>query len=124
MDRYPGQLSGGQCQRLAIARAMAVKPRILLCDEITSALDVSTQAQILELLAEVCKKSGMSAVFVSHDLAVVSSLCDRVVVMKNGEIVEEGDTCQVITAPKEEYTKDLIASVMEPTESWKSGERE
>ena len=113
MERRPAQLSGGQCQRFAIARAIAVKPEILLCDEITSALDVSTQAQILELLLKICKSTGTSAVFVSHDLAVVSNLCDRVCVMKDGAILEEGDVDQILKDPKEEYTKRLIESVME-----------
>lgn len=113
MDRYPRQLSGGQCQRLAIARAVAVRPQVLLCDEVTSALDVSTQAQILKLLEKICRESGMAAVFVSHDIAVVSELCDRVIVMRDGGIVEEGDTLQVIAKPQEEYTKQLIDSVME-----------
>lgn len=113
MDRRPGNLSGGQCQRFAIARAIAVHPKILLCDEITSALDVSTQAQIMELLAKICKDTGTAALFVSHDLAVVSNLCHRVLVMKDGVIVEEGDVGQIIRAPKEEYTKKLMESVME-----------
>lgn len=113
MDRYPRQLSGGECQRLAIARAVAVKPQVLLCDEITSALDVSTQAQILKLLTKICRESGMATVFVSHDIAVVSELCDRVIVMRDGGIVEEGNTWQVISGPREEYTKKLIDSVME-----------
>jgi ABC-type glutathione transport system ATPase component len=112
IDRYPRNLSGGQCQRFAIARAMAVKPSILLCDEITSALDVSSQAQIMHLLADICKENETSAIFVSHDLAVVSSLCKRIMVMKGGQLVEEGSSEQIIKAPKEEYTKKLIGSVM------------
>ena len=112
MDRYPRQLSGGQCQRFAIARAMAVQPEILLCDEITSALDVSSQAQILRLLADICRESRTSAVFVSHDLAVIRCLCDRVMVMKDGAVVEEGDVAQVIRAPREAYTRKLVDSVM------------
>ncbi len=111
--RRPGSLSGGQCQRFAIARAISVKPEILLCDEITSALDVSTQAQIMELLSKICKDTGASALFVSHDLAVVSNLCDRILVMKDGLIVEEGAAAQIIQNPKEAYTKKLIESVME-----------
>jgi len=112
IDRYPRNLSGGQCQRFAIARAMAVKPSILLCDEITSALDVSSQAQIMHLLADICKENETSAIFVSHDLAVVSCLCKRIMVMKGGQLVEEGSSEQIIKAPKEEYTKKLIGSVM------------
>ena len=113
MERRPSQLSGGQCQRFAIARAVAPKPEILLCDEITSALDVSTQVQILRLLSEICRGTGTAAIFVSHDLAVVSCLCDRVIVMKDGSIVEEGSARKIIEAPKQEYTKRLIESVME-----------
>ena len=113
MERRPSQLSGGQCQRFAIARAVAPKPEILLCDEITSALDVSTQAQILRLLSEVCRGTGTAAIFVSHDLAVVSCLCDRVIVMKDGSIVEEGTARQIIETPQHDYTKKLIESVLE-----------
>ena len=113
IDRYPRDLSGGQCQRFAIARAMAVNPRILLCDEITSALDVSSQAQILHLLAELHRDRGMSMIFVSHDLAVVRSVCDRVMVMYRGKVVEEGPVSAVIDFPKEDYSKKLIASVLE-----------
>ncbi|MBO4290356.1 MAG: ABC transporter ATP-binding protein [Lachnospiraceae bacterium] len=113
MERRPGQLSGGQCQRFAIARAIAPKPEILLCDEITSALDVSTQARILNLVSKICRETGTSVIFVSHDLAVVSCLCDRIAVMKDGAIVEEGEVRQIIENPKEAYTKKLISSVME-----------
>lgn len=113
MERYPRQLSGGQCQRMAIARAMAAEPEILLCDEITSALDVSSQAQILRLLADICRKKHTSAIFVSHDLAVVRCLCDRVMVLRGGALVEEGDVAQVIDAPKEDYTRKLVDSVLE-----------
>ncbi len=112
-ERYPRDLSGGQCQRFAIARAMAVHPRILLCDEITSALDVSSQAQILRLLAQLHQEKNMSVIFVSHDLAVVRSICDRVMVMRNGKVVEEGPAARIIHAPREDYTKQLIASVLE-----------
>ena len=112
-ERYPRDLSGGQCQRFAIARAMAVHPRILLCDEVTSALDVSSQAQILKLLFELHLEKGMSVIFVSHDVAVVRSLCDRVMVMYNGKLVEEGPAAEVIRSPREDYTKKLISSVLE-----------
>ena len=112
-ERYPRDLSGGQCQRFAIARAMAVHPRILLCDEVTSALDVSSQAQILRLLADLHREKRMSVLLVSHDLAVVRTLCDRVMVMYGGRCVEEGPTADVIHAPREDYTKKLIASVLE-----------
>ena len=112
MERYPGQLSGGQCQRMAIARAMAVEPEILLCDEITSALDVSSQAQILRLMADICHKKHTSAIFVSHDLAVIRCLCDRVMIMKDGALVEEGSVEQVILHPREDYTRKLVDSVL------------
>ena len=112
-DRYPRDLSGGQCQRFAIARAMAVHPRILLCDEITSALDVSSQAQILHLLSDLHRQKNMSVIFVSHDVAVVRSICDRVMVMYNGRLVEEGTAADVIGSPREDYTKKLISSVLE-----------
>ena len=113
MERYPRQLSGGQCQRMAIARAMAVQPEILLCDEITSALDVSSQAQILRLLADICREHHTAAIFVSHDLAVVSCLCDRVMILRGGALVEEGSVEEVIRAPREEYTRRLVDSVLE-----------
>ena len=113
MERYPRQLSGGQCQRMAIARAMAVQPEILLCDEITSALDVSSQAQILRLLSDICREHHTAAIFVSHDLAVVRCLCDRVMILRGGMLVEEGDVKQVIDAPKEDYTRKLVDSVLE-----------
>lgn len=111
--RYPRELSGGQCQRFAIARAIASSPKVLLCDEITSALDVSSQAQILALLSSLRKDKGMSIIFVSHDISVVSTLCDRMLVMRGGDIVEQGNTKSIISAPRNEYTKELIASVME-----------
>lgn len=111
--RYPRDLSGGQCQRFAIARAMAAGPELLLCDEVTSALDTATQARILELIRTLCRENHMAAVFVSHDLAVVGSLCGRVLVMKDGHMVEQGPTRQILQAPTEAYTRELIASVME-----------
>lgn len=111
--RYPRNLSGGQCQRFAIARAVAVGPKILLCDEVTSALDVSSQAQVLKLLADVVREKHMSAIFVSHDLAVVSCICDRVMVMYHGAVVETGDVRSVIDRPQDEYSRKLISSVLE-----------
>ena len=108
--RYLDELSGGQCQRAAIARALSAHPKILVCDEATSALDVSVQAQIVELLKEMQEKMNISYLFITHDLALVSSFCDRVAVMKNGKIVEVGDAKEVINNPKDEYTKLLIKS--------------
>ena len=112
-DRYPRNLSGGQCQRFAIARAVAVDPKILLCDEVTSALDVSSQAQVLKLISDICHERHMSAIFVSHDLAVVSCICDRVMVMYRGRVVEEGRARDVIDNPEDEYSRKLISYVLE-----------
>lgn len=108
----PTDISGGECQRAAIARALAGAPKLLICDEATSALDVSIQAQILELLRMVQKETGMSVLFISHDLALVSSFCARTYVMNNGEIVEQGETRRIINEPQNDYTKALIASVL------------
>ena len=113
MDRYPWQLSGGQCQRFAIARAMAVQPDILLCDEVTSALDVSSQAQILRLLADLCRERHTAALFVSHDLAVVRCLCDRAMILRGGVVVERGEIDSVIRSPRADYTRELVASVLQ-----------
>lgn len=112
LNKYPGQLSGGQCQRMAIAKAVAVGPDVLLCDEITNALDVSVQAQIVRLLSELRAHTGITMIFVSHDLALVSSICDRIMVFKDGRCVEEGDSRTLITSPAEEYTKNLLSSVL------------
>ena len=110
--RYPHQVSGGQCQRAAIARAIAIDPEILICDEATSALDVTVQKQILALLKKLQKELGMSYLFISHDLAVVQELCDKVVVLYHGKIVESGTPDEVITHPTDPYTKNLVASVL------------
>ena len=120
LQRKPAALSGGQCQRMAIARAFYSNAEIFLCDEMTSALDVSSQARVLELLQDLKKQGRLSAVFVSHDIALVSMLCDRVMVMKDGTCVEEGDTSSVIRDPSDEYTRALLESarrqsVQEPT---------
>lgn len=112
-ERYPHELSGGQCQRFAIARALIASPKILLCDEITSALDVASQAQILQLLGRLRRDSDMAILFVSHDLAVVSALCEQIIVMDDGRIIEEGKTPDLLFSPAEEYTKTLISSVMD-----------
>lgn len=112
-SRYPSHLSGGQCQRFAIARAISVQPDLLLCDEITSALDVTTQAQILELLKKMRSEREMSMIFVSHDLAVVGGICDQILVMRQGEVVEFGESYQLLRHPRHEYTKLLLDSVLE-----------
>ena len=110
--RFPGQLSGGEKQRVAIARALAAKPELILCDEITSALDVSVQASILKLLLDLRADSGVSLLFVSHDLAVVETLCDSVLVLEGGEVREAGLCAEVFKNPQHAYTRSLIASVL------------
>jgi len=111
--RYPHELSGGECQRAAIARAICVSPKLLICDEITSALDVSIQAQIIELLRELRRGLKLSALFISHDLALVQGICDRILVMLDGAIVEEGLAKEVLANPENDYTKLLLGSVFE-----------
>ncbi len=117
-DRYPGQLSGGQCQRLAIARALAGEPKVLLCDEATSALDVSAQAQIVGLLARLRAELGLAIVFVSHDLALVGGVCDRIMVMRGGRAVETGPARELLTAPGQDYTRLLLASALTVEGGW------
>ena len=109
--RYPHEFSGGQRQRIAIARALAVNPQLIICDEPTSALDVSIRAEVLTLLLELQKEFGVSYLFITHDLSIVPHLAHRVGVMKNGLIVEQGATEQVLTQPKNDYTKSLLASI-------------
>ncbi len=112
LDRFPSRLSGGQCQRLAIARALVADPEVLLCDEITSALDVTAQREVVELLVRLQKELGLSIIFVSHDLALVHSFCDRILVLKSGEVVTCGDAATVIQNTEEPYTKQLLDSVL------------
>ena len=110
--RYPHEMSGGECQRAAIARAMAVHPDILLCDEATSALDVSVQAKIVALLLHLQKEHGMSLIFISHDLPLVSSIASRVLIMRAGRIVEEGSASDVLVNPTDDYTKNLLRAAL------------
>lgn len=110
--RYPHEVSGGQCQRAAIARALAVNPRVLICDEATSALDVTIQKQIMELLQELKEKQGLSFIFICHNLALVQMFCDRVLVLYEGKVVEGGTSDEIINYPKMEYTQNLIDSVL------------
>ena len=111
MDRYPHQVSGGQCQRAAIARALAVDPKVIICDEATSALDVTVQKRVIDLLQNLQENKNLSYVFICHNLALVQQFCDRVIVMKDGRVVEEGIPDEVIQNPREEYTKMLVESV-------------
>lgn len=111
--RYPHQVSGGQCQRAAIARAIAVEPQLLICDEATSALDVTVQKQIMELLMKLKKEQNLSVIFICHDLALVQMFCDRVLVMNQGRIVETGTPDQIIDSPREEYTRMLVDAVLD-----------
>ncbi len=111
-DRYPHQVSGGQCQRAAIARALASEPKLLICDEATSALDVTVQAQIIGLLKKLQKERKVSLLLICHDLALVQHMCDYVLVMNQGKIVEQGEPDEIIQNPVNEYTKVLIHSVL------------
>ena len=112
-NKYPGELSGGQCQRAAIARALAVEPKVLICDEATSSLDVTIQKQIMELLEELKDTHGLSFIFICHNLALVQSFCDKVLVLYDGKVVESGKPDDIINEPKEAYTKKLVDAVFE-----------
>ncbi len=110
-EKYPHQLSGGQRQRAVIASAMVIHPKLLICDEPTTALDVTVQAQILELLRSISEDFGVAIFLISHDLSVVRKLCESVCVMYQGRIVERGNTEQIFNAPQDDYTKRLIAAI-------------
>ncbi len=109
LEKRPKELSGGQCQRMSILRALLSGAKILLCDEITSALDVVTQNQICKLLQRIGRESNVSIIFVSHDIALVSKFCTKMLVMHEGQVVEEGSTSDVIASPKHPYTRQLIS---------------
>ena len=109
--RYPHEFSGGQRQRIAIARALAVQPQLIICDKPTSALDVSVQAQILNLLRELQRELGVSYLFITHNIGVVEYVADRLVVMKAGRVEEQGACADVLASPSREYTRQLLAAV-------------
>ncbi|MCB1379485.1 MAG: ABC transporter ATP-binding protein [Alphaproteobacteria bacterium] len=122
LGRYPHQLSGGQRQRVGIARAIALKPDFVVADEIVSGLDVSTQAQVLDLLKGLRAEFGLALAFISHDLSVIRHLCDRIVIMQAGEIVETGSATEIFGSPSTAYTKALINAIPlpEPDPNWLS----
>ena len=111
VERFPHEFSGGQRQRIGIARALALNPELIVADEAVSALDVSIQAQVLELLEELKQRLSLSLLFITHDLRVAAHICDRIVVMQHGRIVEQGSAEQIFLAPKEAYTQDLLKAI-------------
>ena len=107
--KYPHEFSGGQRQRIVIARALACHPELIICDEPTSALDVSVQAQVLNLLKDLQQENALTYLFISHDLAVISNMANKISVLKDGELVEEGETSRLLANPQHAYTKMLLA---------------
>jgi len=114
LDRFPHQMSGGQKARVGIARAIALRPDLVILDEPTAALDVSVQAVVLNLLQDLKQSMGMSYLFVSHDLNVVRLVCDRVIVMRSGRIVEAGPSAEVLGSPQDPYTRELLSAIPHP----------
>ena len=113
MHRYPHEFSGGQRQRIAIARAMILRPRLVVLDEPTSALDMTVQVQIVELLRRLQRKHGLAFLFISHDLRVVRAMSHQIMVMRAGDVVEQGSVAQILEAPQSEYTRALLAAAFE-----------
>ncbi len=112
LNRYPQEFSGGQCQRIGIARALILEPKVLICDESVSALDVSIKAHIINLLQDLQEKLKFTIIFISHDLGIIKHLCDRVLVLYLGKIVEIGPKQAIYTAPQHQYTQALLSAVL------------
>ena len=111
LDAYPREISGGQCQRVSLARCLALEPRLMIADEPVSALDVSVQARVLNLIRALQKELNLAIILISHDLAIVRNICDRVAVMYGGRFVEQGTTAEVMTNPQNDYTRTLLSAV-------------
>jgi len=109
--RFPHELSGGQRQRISIARAISMNPKVIVCDEAVSALDVSIQKEIIQLLKQLQEDMGITYIFITHDMGVINEMCDRIAVMQNGKIIELNDTERLITNPQAPYTQKLISEV-------------